>query len=654
VTDPKPIGETPTAGDDAAISSPRDRLQIVIVGHVDHGKSTLVGRLLNDTGSLPEGKVEAIKAMCEKRSMPFEWAFVMDAFQAERDQAVTIDAAHIWFHSKQREYVIVDAPGHREFVKNMVSGAASCAAAVLVIDAEEGVREQSRRHGYLLHLLGIGQVVVAVNKMDAIDYDAGRYAAVEADIRDYLAELGITPLRVVPVSARQGDNIASASGHTAWYAGPTLVDALDELQSPGGLEDLPFRMPVQDVYHFDERRIIAGRIESGRVRVGDTIVFSPSNKSARVESIEGWNVSEPRSEASAGHSIGVTLDEQIFVERGEVVSHADSTPVETNVFRGHLFWLGREPLRPGKQYKLKLGTLEAPVEIQSIDRVIDVDDLAATEGGDAVKQVERNGVAEVVLRTRAMLALDEFSINPKTGRFVLVDGYDIAGGGIINMSGYPDQRELITERSSNLFAVGHGITLAARAQRNGHKGGVIWFTGLSGAGKSTVAVEAERVLFQKGYQVYVLDGDNVRGGLNANLGFSPEDRAENIRRVGEVAALFADSGFIVLTAFISPYRSDRDRAREATERSAPGSFHEVYIQAPLEVCEARDPKGLYQRARTGEIKEFTGVSAPYEPPDNAELTVDTGGTSIEQSLKSLIDYIEDNFDLTGRAGTSAR
>lgn len=637
------IGDA-TASGVGSVAKQAERLQIVIVGHVDHGKSTLVGRLLNDTGALPEGKIEKIRDMCEKRSMAFEWAFVMDAFQAERDQAITIDAAHIWFNSAKREYVIVDAPGHREFVKNMVSGAASCDAAVLVVDAAEGIREQSRRHGYLLHLLGIGQVVVAVNKMDMVDYDEKSFARVEADIREYLGELDIIPSRVVPVSAREGDNIAIQSTNMDWYGGPTMVGALDEFETPGGLEDLPFRMPVQDVYHFDDRRIIAGRIESGRVKVGDKLVFSPSNKTARVKRIESWNTPTPAVKAQAGQSVGLVLDEQIFVERGEIISHDDWTPVETNVFRGHLFWLGKEPLTAGRRYTLKLSTCEVPVEVQSVDRVVDVDDLAALDPTAITDlKVERNGIGEVVMRSRAMLALDEFTINPRTGRFVLVDGYDIAGGGIISMKGYPDQRHLITDKSSNIFAVGHGITRAARAARNGHKGGVVWFSGLSGAGKSTLAVEAEKRLFQQGYQVYVLDGDNVRGGLNANLNFSPEDRAENIRRVGEVAALFADAGYIVLTAFISPYRSDRDRAREAADRQHPNTFHEVYIDAPLDVCETRDPKGLYQRARSGEIRDFTGVSAPYEAPERPELVINTGEKSVDDCMADLMKYIDENF-----------
>ena len=626
-----------------AVSNPdvaraRDLLRIVIVGHVDHGKSTLVGRLFHDTGSLPEGKYEAIKAMCERRGMPFEWAFLMDAMQAERDQGITIDTSQIWFKTGHRDYTIIDAPGHKEFLKNMITGAAQSDAALLIIDASEGVREQSRRHGYLLHLMGIRQVAVAVNKMDMVGYEKEQFDLIEEEYRDYLTSIGVTPTFVIPVSAREGDNIATRSDAMPWYAGPTVVKALDSFLPSAPAVDQPLRFPVQDVYKFDSRRIIAGRLESGSLKVGDTLVFSPSNKTAKVRSIETWSSRPDRPaplQAQAGESIGVTLDEQLFVERGDMASHEDTAPVETDVFRARIFWLGREPLSVGKAYKIKLNTFEARVQVQEIERIIDTTDLSAT----GAAQVERNQVAEVVLRSRRMLALDEFTKSPPTGRFVLVDGYDIAGGGIISMEGYADQRGLITQRSSNITRVEHGITAEARALRNGHKGGVLWLTGLSGAGKSTLAVELEKRLFEKGYTVFVLDGDNVRHGLNANLGFSPEDRAENIRRVGEVAALFAQAGALAITSLISPYRSDRDRAREA----AGAAFHEVHVAADLKTCEARDPKGLYKKARAGEIAEFTGISAPYEAPDAPQLTVDTSAGSIADCVQDLVDYVEANF-----------
>ena len=416
-----------------------------------------------------------------------------------------------------------------------------------------------------------------------------------------------------------------------------------------GRDALPLRMPVQDVYRSEDRRIIVGRIETGRLSVGDRVLFSPSNKTARVSGIEVLKLPVPLIEAAAGQSIGLTFDEPLFVERGEILSHEDRPPIETDVFRAWLFWLGRTPLRPGRRCSLRLGTAAVEVEVQSIDRVIDPDKPDAQDETGILDEVGRNGIAEVVLRSCAMLALDAFTANPRTGRFVLADGNEIAGGGLISMEGYPDQRALITGRSSNVAIIDHGVSRAARARRNRHAGGVIWLTGLSGAGKSTLAIAAEDHLFRKGYQVYALDGDNVRHGLNATLGFSPEDRAENIRRVGEVAALFADAGFVVLTAFISPYRSDRERARAAADRVSSRGFHEVYVRAPLAVCEARDPKGLYRRARAGEIADFTGVSAPYEPPERPELTVDTADRPVEQSLHVLIGHIERHFALTGEA-----
>ncbi len=614
-----------------------DLLRIVIVGHVDHGKSSLIGRLLHETGYLPPGKYEELVEVSRRRGMPIEWSFVLDAFQAERDQAVTIDTTQIWFKSEQRDYVIIDAPGHREFLKNMVSGAASADAAILVVDAAEGVREQTRRHGYLLHLLGIRQVTVVVNKMDLVGYDSGRFGAVSRDVTRYLGEIGVEPANIVPISARGGDNVAERSAKTSWYDGPTLLEALDDFETVKRPDDQPLRMPVQDVYKFDDRRIIVGRIESGVLRVGDTLLFSPSNKTVRVKSIESWNRSVPPVEAHPGESVGITLDEQIFLERGEIASHLEAPPLLTTVFRATLFWLGRHPLEIGKTYKLKLATQEARVRVQTIERIIDTDSLA----GRAGERVERNQVAEVVLRSGSFLALDEYRTLARTGRFVLVDDYDTAGGGVVSMEGYPDQREALTVKSTNVHEDDHRIGRDSRTQRNGHCGGVLWFTGLSGAGKSTLAMEVEQELFRKGYQVYVLDGDNVRTGLNANLGFSPEDRAENIRRVGEAAALFADAGLICITAFISPYQADRNRARAAAE----DGFHEIYIKADLQTCEMRDPKGLYMKARAGEIRDFTGVSAPYEPPESPELVVDTVKLSVDECVQSIVDYIEQHFVL---------
>ncbi|HYD32748.1 MAG TPA: adenylyl-sulfate kinase [Azospirillaceae bacterium] len=611
------------------------QLPIVIVGHVDHGKSTLVGRLLHDTGSLPEGKVEAVREMSRRRGMPFEWSFVMDALQAERDQGITIDTTQVRFKTATRGYVIIDAPGHKEFLKNMVTGAASAEGALLVIDALEGVLEQSRRHAYLLHLLGVRQVAVAVNKMDAVEFGETRFREVETQIRNYLAEIGVTPQAVIPISARHGNNIAERCRQMAWYDGPTITEALDAFTPAPALVDQPLRLPVQDVYKFDDRRLIAGRIESGRLKVGDTLYFAPTGKTAKVASIETWNVDAERVAASAGQSVAITLDHPIFVERGHVASLAETRPVETRSLKARLFWLGHNPIRVGSRYTLKLATAEHQVTVEAIERVIDVEDLSGAQRDE----VRRNEVAEVVLASRTPLAVDGFDMLPRTGRGVLVDGYDIVGGCIIEA---PDAAQAEAQR--NLYAVAHEVTPDARAALNGHKGGILWLTGLSGAGKSTVAMALEKELFRRGCQVFVLDGDGVRQGLNEDLGFSGKDRSENLRRVAHVARLFAEAGMIVVTAFISPTRDDRTRARDIGGEY----FHEIYVKADLAICESRDPKGLYKKARAGALPEFTGISAPYEEPDAPEVVLDTGANPPDAVLTNLLAYVDEAFLPKGR------
>ncbi len=619
----------------------RPLLRIVIAGHVDHGKSSLIGRLLHDTGALPEGKYEELRAASERRAMPLEWSFLVDALQAERDQAVTIDSTQIWFKTRQRDYVIIDAPGHREFLRNMITGASQADAALLVIDATEGVRDTTRRHAYLLRLLGIRELAVAVNKMDLAQYAPEAFDAVAREIASYLDSIGLKAAAIVPISARGGDNIAHDSPSMPWHRGPTVLAVLDRLAPRHVSEDLPLRLPIQDVYKFDERRILAGRIESGVLQAGDTLLFSPSNRTAKVRAIEAWNEAAPPLAAAAGRSVGITLDEPLFVERGEIASHERHAPVLSDVFGATVFWLGRRPLQAGRTLKLRHGSREVLATVRAIKRVIDTDTLGE-RGGD---EVEQNGVAEIVVRCPDLLAVDEHSDSARTGRFVLIDGHEAAGGGLISVKGYPDQRASLTVRATNITRVAHRVAGELRAHRNGHRGGVLWFTGLSGAGKSTIAMEVERRLFAKGYQVYVLDGDNLRGGLNANLGFGPQDRSENIRRVGEVAALFADAGQICITALISPYQADRDRARAA----AKAGFHEVHIKADLAVCEKRDAKGLYRRARAGEIAEFTGISAPYEAPAKPELVVDSGAEPLEACVRRVLDYIERNFAVGARA-----
>lgn len=612
-----------------------EQLKIVIVGHVDHGKSTFVGRLFHDTGSLPEGKLDQLRRVAERRGVPFEWANLMDALQAERDQNITIDTTQIWFHTPKRQYVIIDAPGHKEFLKNMVTGAAHAEAALLLIDAQEGIQENSRRHGYLLHLLGIRQIAVLVNKLDLVGFSADRFHAIETEYRAWLRNVGVEPRIFLPLSAREGDNVARRSPQMPWWKGPTVLEALDAFEVAAPAENQPLRFPIQDIYRFDERRILAGRVESGTLRVGDRLTFFPGNKSSVVKTIERWNA--PSSDlASTGESIGITLTEQLFVERGNVAAHDSAPPLELNHFKARVFWLGREPLRPGRKYRLKLATQEAECEIQSIDRVLDASTLATLPAANGKPAVGRHEVGELTVRTRKLIAFDPVSQLVPTGRFVLVDGFDVAGGGIVVDDVYP-RRTLSTDlKAENLFWSHGKVTHAHRTRRNGHPGVVVWLTGLSGSGKSTLATELERELFHAGKHAYVLDGDNVRHGLNSDLGFSPRDRKENIRRLGEVAKLLADAGVITITAFISPYREDRDLARRMM---APGRFVEVYVNAPLEICEQRDVKGLYARARAHELEEFTGVSAPYEPPATPEIELRTDQQTVSECVGRILEHL---------------
>ena len=617
------------------ISIPTEQLKIVIVGHVDHGKSTFVGRLFHDTGSLPEGKLEQLQRIAERRGVPFEWANLMDALQSERDQNITIDTAQIWFQTAKRQYVIIDAPGHKEFLKNMVTGAANAEAALLLIDANEGVQEQSRRHGYLLNLLGIRQIAVLVNKMDLQGYSQERYDQVEREYRKFLQSIGVEPKQFVPIAAKHGDNIAAKSANMPWWNGPTVLEVLDGFKVSDLPSDQPLRFPIQDVYRFDERRILAGRIESGTLKVGDRLLFSPGNKGSTVKTIERWNAPS-RDLASAGESVGVTLTEQIFVERGSVASLETDAPYELTRFKARLFWLGRSPFSKGKLYKLKLATQEVDCEIDSIDRVIDSSTLETVSRREKEMFVGRNEVAELTIKTRRPVAFDAHSEIIATGRFVVVDGFEVAGGGIIAQDSYPKRTPDSLQKSDNIFWSQGKVTALQRERRNGHPGFVVWLTGLSGSGKSSIATELERELFNLGKQAYVLDGDNIRHGLCSDLAFAPQDRRENIRRVGEVAKLFADAGLICITAFISPYRSDRDLVRSMV---LDGRFIEVFVDAPLDICEQRDPKGLYAKARANEIKEFTGISAPYEPPTKPELHLHTDQSSVAEAVAQILDYL---------------
>ena len=609
------------------------KVKIVFVGHVDHGKSTLIGRILHDTGSLPEGKIDDIKKACAAEGMEFEFAFVLDALIEEQKQNVTIDTTQIPFRTARRRYAIIDAPGHKEFLKNMITGASTADAAILVIGADEGVREQSRRHAYLLSLLGIKQIIVVVNKMDLVNYSEGRFNEIENNYRKFLLDLSLEARAFIPASAKDGENVARASMKMKWYCRASVLEALDLLKPQRPDTDLPLRFCVQDVYRFDGRRIIAGRVETGTLRVGDQLVFSPANKSSVVATIERWNAPAARSPGVAGDSIGITLSEQIFVERGYIASHENETPIETNRFHADLFWIVREPLRVGPVYNLRLATQDVKCQVVSIERITDSSTLETRSDGR--ERLERNEIGKLTIQTRAPLVIDNHERIPNLGRFVIVDDGRICGGGTIFGGVYTDRQ---IAKSKNIFWTEEKIDARQRAMRSGHRGAVVWLTGLSGAGKSTIAQALERELFNRAMHTYVLDGDNIRHGLNSNLGFSPDDRVENIRRVSEVARLMADAGTIVITAFISPYRMDRRRAREiALEGNA--EFIEVFVDAPLEVCEARDPKNLYKKARAGEIQEFTGIDAPYEAPEDAEIVVHTDKQTVDESVATILEQL---------------
>jgi bifunctional enzyme CysN/CysC len=500
----------------------------------------------------------------------------------------------------------------------------------MVIAADEGAREQSRRHGQLLGLLGIRQTIVAINKMDLVNYSESAFQKIEAECRAFLEQLGITARAFVPVSARVGVNVAKNTGAAMqWFSGPSLLEAIDEFEAPATIAEEPLRFPVQDVYRMENFRILAGRIESGTLRVGDQLLFSPHHKTARVATIERWPASSSAESASAGESIGITLRDHIFIERGHVASHEVDSPIESNRVYAKVFWIGREPLRVGARYRLKLATQNVECEVVAVGSVIDAAMLDAGPTGRA--ELHANEVGEVTLQTRAPLVLDNHDRIPAMGRFILAEASGLVGGGIISGALYTASTAV---KSDNIFWSESEITAERRARRNQHRGAVIWLTGLSGAGKSTIARGLEAELFRLSMHTYVLDGDNLRHGLNANLGFAPEDRAENIRRVSEVAKLMADAGTVVITSFISPYRADRARAR-AIALQAGAEFVEIFVDAPLAVCERRDPKGLYLKARAGKLKGFTGIDAPYEPPEDPEIVVLTN----KQTAPECVDQI---------------
>jgi bifunctional enzyme CysN/CysC len=526
----------------------REQMNIVIVGHVDHGKSTLVGRLLADTDSLPQGKLDKVRRECERTGKPFEYAFLLDALEDEQDQGITIDTARCFFKTAKRDYIIIDAPGHIEFLKNMISGAARAEAAVLMIDAKEGVRENSRRHGYILGMLGIKQVVVCVNKMDLVGYSQQVFDGIEKEYRAFLAGIGaVSPKQFVPIAALTGENLTRRSQAMAWYKAPTMLELLDLFAKQPPKTHQPLRMPVQAIYKFtshgDERRIVAGRIDTGGLKVGDEVVFSPSNKTVTIKSIEGFNTA-PRTAIDAGWSTGVTLSQEIYITRGEVMSHKEHAPLVGTRFRANIIWLGRKAMQQGRDYKIKMHTAAQPVRIHKLLKVLDASEL----DGELVKQeIGRHDVADVILETRQPIAFDLTSDIEVTGRFVIVDGYDVAGGGIITASVADDQDSLRSEARMRDFAWIHGgVSPSERAARFGHQPALVMFTGKAGAGKERYARAVEKALFAQGRNTYLLDGTNVLMGVDHDL-TADATQDELVRRFGEVAYLFLTAGTILVS-----------------------------------------------------------------------------------------------------------
>ncbi|WP_426532145.1 adenylyl-sulfate kinase [Bradyrhizobium sp. McL0615] len=608
----------------------RPQVRIVIVGHVDHGKSTLVGRLLHETGSLPEGKLEMLKEVSARRGMPFEWSFLLDALQTERDQGITIDTTQIRFRTRSRDVVLIDAPGHAEFLRNMITGASQADGAVLIIDALEGVRDQTRRHGYLLHLLGIKQVAIVVNKMDRVDFSADRFKEISAEISAHLIGLGVTPSAVIPISARDGDGVAEHTPRIGWYRGPTVVEALDALEPARPLEQLALRLPVQAIYKFDDRRIVAGRIESGHLSAGDEIVIMPAGKIAKIKTVESWPVTPLTGSHGAGRSVGITLDRELFIERGDVIAHSGATPRDTRRIRARIFWLHDKPLSKGDQILIRLGTRESRASVVAIEKAVDPGELSNEE----TKAIARNHVGEIDISLAQPIAADPYQENPRTGRLVIEVNGRIAGGGLV-LSVDAGQRAVPID----IVPVESALRPEERSARYRHNGAVIWLTGLPGSGKSTLARALERRLFSRGGSPILLDGDTLRAGLNGDLGFSAQDRTENIRRLAEVATHLARNGHIAVVAAVSPSADDRAAAR----RIADTSFREIYVATPAEVCESRDPKGHYKKARAGALASFTGIGNDYEAPQAAELVIDTSTRTVAEAA----DEIEQMLKTTG-------
>ncbi len=588
-------------------------LRVVVLGHVDHGKSTLIGRLLLDTGSLAPASLDEIVAGSRRRGLEPEWSFALDSLQDERDQAVTIDTTRVWLRLGDRRYAIIDAPGHEEFLANAMTGAGDADAAIFVVDAERGVEDQSRRHAYLLGLLGIDRVIVAVNKIDAVQ-DEARIEAVGRAARSALEAVGVPVSATVPVSARDGDNVVHRS-QRVHYDGPVLAELIATIaQRRESATGDPLRMWVQDVYRRGDDRLAVGTVRSGRLRVGDMVRLSPAGQSARVAALRGWPA-DP-CEVDAGRPAAVVFDAPVYVDRGDVLSHENDPPVSVRALEVRACWFDRDPPHVGEALRLRAGTADVSAQVVAIRDAIDPRTLATATHGLA----SRGMIYSLALRTAVPVALDwgERCAIARSGR-------PIAAA----------RAERFQPQGANVFRSPHLVSAEQRDDRNAHRGLVLWLTGLPAAGKTTIAMQVERELFARGYQVYALDGDTLRLGLNSDLDFSDEGRRENVRRAAEVGKVLAGSGTIALISLVSPSARDRALAREIVG----DTFREAYVAASPAVCEARDRKQLYRRARAGEITGFTGVDAPYDVPEAPDLVLDTERNDVERTVATAVEFV---------------
>ncbi|HJV42817.1 sulfate adenylyltransferase subunit CysN [Caulobacter sp.] len=603
-------------------------LRFITCGSVDDGKSTLIGRLLYDSKMIFEDQLAALEADSKKvgtQGGAIDFALLVDGLAAEREQGITIDVAYRFFSTEKRKFIVADTPGHEQYTRNMVTGASTADAAVILIDARKGVLTQTRRHSYLVSLLGIRHVVLAVNKMDLVGWDQDVFDAIVADYRAFAEQIGLSVFTPIPISGLGGDNIASRSEATPWFEGPILMDWLEGVEVEDDLQAKPFRMPVQWVNRPNlDFRGFSGLIASGTIKPGDRIRALPSGRESRVARIVTLPGDLDR--AVAGQSVTLTLEDEIDVSRGDVIAAADAPAPVANQFEATVVWMDDEPLPPGRTYLLKLGARTVGASVTEIKHRVNVNTLEHT----AAKRLELNEIGICNLSLDQAIPFEAYADNRQMGGFILIDRLSnrTVGAGMINFA---------LRRADNIHWQHTDVSKGSRAALKAQRGQVVWLTGLSGAGKSTIANLVEKRLHALGRHTYLLDGDNVRHGLNKDLGFTEEDRVENIRRVAEVAKLMVDAGLIVLTAFISPFRAERQLARDILE---PGEFIEVFVDTPLAVAEARDVKGLYKKARSGQLKNFTGVDSPYEAPESPELRIDTTAIDPVEAAERIVAWLE--------------